>query len=151
MPEISPDRENLILRIKDKRAQISTYLASTEPRANRLTTASIVCGAIASLLTAGPAVGGPSFTKTLTAALGTSPEAAPSWRILCAAATLLSVCATTAVAIHRNENLAVRISKAQACKSRLEGLETQLELGTVTAKKAAEAFELHLLEVGFVR
>ncbi|MES2598486.1 MAG: hypothetical protein V4662_24335 [Verrucomicrobiota bacterium] len=151
MAETSPERENLILRIKEKRAQITTYLACTEPRANRLTTASIVCGAIASLLTAGPAVGGASFTKSLTAALGTSPESSPSWRILCAAATLLSVIATTAVAIHRNENLAVRVSKAQACSSKLEGLETQLALGSVTAKKAAEAFELHLLEVGFVR
>jgi hypothetical protein len=63
MPDNLQDRQNLTTRIKDKRKQIADYIAATEPRANRLTTTSIVCGAIATLLTAGPAVGGAKFYK----------------------------------------------------------------------------------------
>jgi hypothetical protein len=150
MPDDTQDRQNLIARIKDKRGQIAGYIATTEPRGNRLTTMSIVCGALAGLLTAGPAVGGPNFTKALTAALDTSPEANPSWRILCAAATILSVIATTAIAIYRNENLAVHVSKAQASGSRLEALETSLELGAITVPKATELYERYINEVSFI-
>jgi hypothetical protein len=150
MPDNPQDRQNLLTRIKEKRNLIADYIAATEPRANRLTTASIICGAIASLLTAGPAVGGPGFTKALTAALGTSAEANPSWRILCAAATILSVIATTAVAIYRNENLAVHVSKAQASGSKLEGLETSLELGAITVPKATELYDRYINEVSFI-
>ncbi len=98
MSDTNNAREKLRLRIQEKKEQIQAFLAKTQPRSNRLTITSIVCAGLAGLLTAGPAAGGPSFTQAMTEMLGTT---SPSWRLLCAAATILSFISTTTLAIHK--------------------------------------------------
>jgi hypothetical protein len=139
--------EKLQQRIREKKAQLKAFLAQIEPRSTRLTIVSIVATGLAGLLTAGPAAGGPSFTQALTQALGTT---SPSWRLLCAAATVLSFVATTTLAIHKIQDLANRVAKAQAAYARLEALEIVLETTGLSLPKAADQYTHILQEVAFV-
>jgi hypothetical protein len=144
----APDpREKLRQRIREKKRQIEAFLARTEHRSNRLTIVGIVCAGLAGLITAGPAAGGPPLTQALTEVLGTTT---PSWRLLCAAATVLSFLATTALAIHKIQDLPNRVAKAQAAYSRLEGLETLLDTTEIGTAKAAEQYTQVVHDLSFV-
>ncbi len=144
----TPDgRKKLKQRIREKKDHIETFLDRMQPRSNHLTLASIVCGGLAGLVTAGPAVGGPSFTQTVTETLGAT---SPSWRWLCAVATILSFLATTALAIHKIQDLANKVAKAQAAYGRLEALETLLETTDIPTAKAAEQYGQVVNDVSFV-
>ena len=85
--------EDLVRLIQQKRTQVEAFLATARPRKRRLLNTTIVGGSLAAALTAGPAVGGQSFTVWLTGVLGLT---SPSWRILCGAASICSVLATVA-------------------------------------------------------
>ena len=146
----SESRDSLLTRIRDKRKRICAYMAATEVRSSRLTNTGIICSGLAALFTAGPAVGGQSLTRFLTQALGTSPEAAPSWRLLCAGATVLSFIATAAIAIYKSQDLAIRLAKAQAANAELEGLETAIEFNTVTIHEAVNLYNKYIEEVPFL-
>lgn len=150
MSDERQDQQNLTARIKAKRDHIAGYLATAKRRGNRLTTTSIICGVFAGLLTVGPAFGGRPFTRALTAMIGSSQETNPSWRILCAAATVLSIIAAVAIAIYRSENIAVHVAKAQIADIRLEELAASLELGTITVSKATELYDRVISEVAFI-
>ena len=78
-PEPETDNKNLLERVRAAQLHIASYVNKVEPRGNRLTSFGIACSVLATLLTAGPAIGGESFTK----ALGAAGPNSPSWRILC--------------------------------------------------------------------
>ena len=145
--EAAEGREKLRQRLGEKKDHIEAFLAKMQPRSNRLTLTSIVCGGLAGLVTAGPAVGGPSFSQVVTDALGTT---SPSWRWLCALATILSFLATTALAIHKIQDLANKVAKAQAAYGRIEALETLLETTDISTAKAAEQYAQVVNDVAFV-
>ena len=71
--------DQMLARIKDKRAQVDRFINSALPRKRRLLNVTIFGGTLAAALTAGPALGGAPFTATLTKALGL---ASPSWRLV---------------------------------------------------------------------
>ena len=79
----------LVTRIRQTRADLDAFLAAAVPRKRRLLNTTILGGSLAAALTAGPAVGGQSFTAWLTATLALE---SPSWRLLCGVA---SACSTS--------------------------------------------------------
>jgi hypothetical protein len=143
-------RDALRGRISAKQADIDAYLRRNEPRSKRLTNTSIICGGLAGLLTAGPAAGGPSLTGSLTAAIGTSPASAPSWRLLCAAATLCSFVATTALAMYKSQDLESKLAKAQGARARLDALGALLDMTDIAVGRAAEQYTQAIQEVAFI-
>ncbi|MGV3710762.1 MAG: hypothetical protein ACO1Q7_18210 [Gemmatimonas sp.] len=148
MPAASPDsRARLVERIHEKKAALRQYLAKFEPRNSRLTILSIVGTGLAALLTAGPAVGGASFTAALTQAIGST---SPSWRILCAGATVLSFVATTALSLQKMQDLSMKVSKAQSAHAQLEALETFMDTTEIQVTTATEQYAQIIREVPFV-
>ena len=97
----------------------------------------IVGGSLAAALTAGPAVGGPSFTAFLTGALGLS---SPSWRLLCAAASVSSIAATVATQLLKSNDVEENVARAQGCRAKLEVLDLGLTMGQIDAKQAATEY-----------
>jgi hypothetical protein len=150
MSEAPDTRDKLRQRIHEKKSQIRVYLSRAEARSTWLTIGSIVCSGLAGLLTAGPAAGGPPLTQALTQALGTSAETAPSWRLLCAAAALLSFLGATALTIYKVQDLANRVAKLQAASARIEALETFLETTNLSMQSATDQYIQVLQDVPFV-
>lgn len=141
------DREGLLRRIRGLRAQLNAFLRQARRRSTLLTEGSIVCGGLATLLTAAPAVGGSGLNDWASAALGTKEV----WRVACALASVLSFAATTAMTIYKSRDLANQTAQAQSCDSKLEGLETSLEFGQVKVAEAAALYGQYAAEVPFIR
>ena len=129
--------DDILGRIRAKRAEVERFLASAVPRKRRLLNTTIVGGSLAAALTAGPAVGGQPFTAWLTMTLGLT---SPSWRLLCGAASVASILATVATQVLKSNNLEQNIGRAQTARARLEVLETSLMLGQLDPKQAATEF-----------
>jgi MFS family permease len=129
--------DDLVNRIQQKRTQLDTFLADARPRKRRLLNTTIVGGTLAAALTAGPAVGGPSFTAWLTGALGLT---SPSWRVLCGAASVCSVMATVATQLLKSNNIEEHVTRAQGCRAKLEVLEAGLTLGQIDARQATTEY-----------
>ena len=129
--------EALVNRIGQKRAQLDTFLSAARPRKRRLLNTTIVGGSLAAALTAAPAIGGQSFTAWLTGALGL---ASPSWRVLCAAASICSVMATVATQLLKSHNIEEHVTRAQGCRAKLEVLEVGLTLGQLDTRQATTEY-----------
>ena len=112
----------------------------TQPRKRRLLNTTIVGGSLAAVLTAGPAVGGPSLTVALTGALGLNPASSPAWRILCAAASVCSIMATVATQLLKSQNIEEHVTRAQGCRAKLEVLDVGLTLGQLDVRQATAEY-----------
>ena len=147
----APDelKQKLLDRIKSKRATITTYASTLEKRGNRLTNVGLVCTTVTSVLTAGPAFGGTTFTSTTSDILGL-PNASLVWRFLCLAAVILSLIAALANNANKPSENASKLIKAQATGVLMEKLEMALEFDHVTPEAAAKQFQDYLLEVTFI-
>lgn len=132
----SPETSDAILeQIRAKRRNLASYVTITEPRGVRLNNLSIICGSIATVLTAGPAIGG----QTLTDALG-GPGSSWSWRLLCAGAAVSSLIATVATNIYKSREISSRLAKANACDAKLEILEIGIDLRKITDDEALSRY-----------
>jgi hypothetical protein len=129
--------EELVSRIRQKRAQMERFLSAARPRKRRLLNTTIVGGTLAAALTAAPAVGGQSFNAWLTAALGL---ASPSWRFLCAAASVCSIMATLATQLLKSHNIEENVTRAQGCRAKLEVLEVGLTMGELDVRQATTEY-----------
>ena len=129
--------DDMVSRIRQKRTQLEAFLSAARPRKRRLLNTTIVGGSLAAALTAAPAVGGPSLTVWLTAALGL---ASPSWRLLCAAASVCSVTATIATQLLKSNNIEEHVTRAQGCRAKLEVLEVGLTMGHIDARQATSEY-----------
>jgi hypothetical protein len=129
--------EELVSRIRQKRTQMETFLSGARPRKRRLLNTTIVGGTLAAALTAAPAVGGQSFSTWLTGALGL---ASPSWRVLCAAASVCSVMATVATQLLKSHNIEEHVTRAQGCRAKLEVLEVGLTMGQLDVRQATNEY-----------
>ena len=107
----------------------------------------IVGGSIAAALTAAPAIGGQSFTAWLTGALGL---ASPSWRVLCAAASVCSIMATVATQLLKSYNIEEHVTRAQGCRAKLEVLEVGLTLGQLDLRQATTEYLKCVEEAAFL-
>jgi MFS family permease len=129
--------DELLSRIRKKRGDLDAFLSSAQPRKRRLLNTTIVGGSLAAALTAGPAVGGPSFTAFLTGALGLT---SPSWRLLCAAASVSSIAATIATQLLKSNHVEENVARAQGCRAKLEVLDLGLAMGQIDARQAAAEY-----------
>ena len=136
MSSTEPTQE-IVTRIRDKRLQLERFLSAARPRKRRLINTTIVGGSIAAVLTAAPALGGQPLTAWLTGALGLT---SPSWRILCAAASVCSVTATVATQLLKSHNMEEHVTRAQGCRAKLEVLEAGLALGQLDIRQATAEY-----------
>ena len=148
MPNNTEDKDKLLKIIRDKRTQITSYLQAVEPRGSRLMNRNIVFGGVASLLTAAQLAFGHDpveFLKPISPAAGLSV-----WQLLAVAATICSAVATIAGAIYKQQEIASRLAKAQACGVKLEGLQASLDLKFIDPKEANARYGQYISEVPFV-
>jgi hypothetical protein len=136
-------RKMLITEIKQRREDIKSYLSKEEPRGAKLTTVNIICSAIATFLTAAPAVGG----KTLLDAIGGTTAVV---RILLAIAALLSLVSAIVANLYRSQEIATHLGKAHASDAILKWLEVALNLKQVPLEEAATQYRECLQETDFV-
>lgn len=128
--------DQMLARIKDKRAQVDKFINSALPRKRRLLNVTIFGGTLAAALTAGPALGGAPFTASLTKAFGL---ASPSWQLLCLLASVSSIMATVSTQLLKSNNVEEHVALAQRCRAKLEVLEVglvgrQLDLSQATTE-----------------
>ncbi len=135
--------ETLVKRIRDRRRNIRSFIDELEPRGVRLTNFNIVCGGIATLLTATPAIFGKAVTDLVNTSVVTG-------RMLFALAALFSLMSTIAANLYKSHDMASRLAKAQSCDAKLEGLETLLELGQIPLKEAATQYTRLISEISFI-
>ena len=133
----SASTEDIIGRVRQKRQQLERFLSAARPRKRRLINTTIVSGSVAAALTAAPALGGQPFTAWLTSALDL---AGPSWRLLCAAASVCSVTATVATQLLKSHNIEEHVTRAQGCRAKLEVLEVGLTTGHVDIRQATAEY-----------
>lgn len=129
--------EDLVAQIRLKRSQLESFVSAARPRRRRLINTTIVGGSLAAVLTAAPAVGGPSLTAWISSAMNMS---SPSWRILCAAAAVCSITATVATQLLKSHNVEEHLTRAQGCKAKLEVLEIGLTLGQLDTRQATNEY-----------
>jgi hypothetical protein len=137
----------LIGQIREKRSRLERFISRNLPRKRRLLNVTIVGGTLAAALTAGPAVGGQSFTQWLTKTL---ELASPAWQLLCAAAAACSLTATVATQLLKSQNVEEHVARAQSCRAKLEVLDVGLTTGMVDAKQAAAEYLRCVEETAFL-
>jgi hypothetical protein len=142
------ESEALLQNIKEKRRKVADYLKENEPRQSRLITISIVAGALAAALTAGPGVGGSGFIET---ARGVVSFGVPVWQVLCLLATLFSVSVVIVNGMLKSNDLISKISQARGCDAKLEGLELMLSLNQIDMNQAASLYTQYLTEISHIR
>ncbi|MDZ7692150.1 MAG: hypothetical protein U5K69_13630 [Balneolaceae bacterium] len=142
------DKDALLTKVKSKRQEVADYLGKKEPRHSRLVTISIVAGALAAALTAGPGMGGSGFIE---AAKGVVSFGIPVWQVLCLFATLLSMSAVISNGMLKSDDMSSKITQVRSCDAKLEGLELMLELDQINVKQAASLYTQYLTDIPHVR
>lgn len=142
------DADALLEKIKTKRQEVADYLKKHEPRHSRLITFSIVAGAAAAALTAGPGVGGGGFIE---AAKGVVSFGIPVWQVLCLLATLLSMTVVITNGMLKSKDLTSKIARVRGCDAKLEGLEIMLEMQQIELQQATSLYTQYLTEIPHVR
>jgi hypothetical protein len=143
-------RRELLDRIRAKRAAINAFIHDLEPRGERQVNVSIICSAVAAVLTAGPALGGTSFTSAVQHSLATGDDSVV-WRVLCLAAVIVSTTAAVSTNLYKSHDVAGRLGKAEACSVGLEGLETLVEFEELPVSKAAQLYQQYVTGVPFIQ
>jgi hypothetical protein len=142
-------RQQLLERITARRASIDVYLRENRPRSDRLANTAIVSGAIAAVLVSGPALGGETFTGGAAAVLALKASSVV-WQVLCFLGMVAALVAAISTNLHKSQNLAGRISTAEACDAELEGLETLLEFKRLPTEDAVELYQGYVTRIPFV-
>ena len=139
--------QELVSRIREKRAQLDAFLKTARPRKRRLLNTTIIGGSVAAALTAAPAIGGQSFTAWLTETLSLT---GPSWRVLCGAAAVSSVTATVATQLLKSHNIEEHVTRAAGCRAKLEVLEVGLTVGQLDVQQATAEYLKCVEEAAFL-
>ena len=149
MARDSDSRRELLERIRTRRANIGAYVRDLDRSGDRLTNLSIICSAIVTALTAGPALGGTRFTDVTANLFGVAEESL-LWRVLCLLAMVLSIVAAVATNLYKSHDVAARLAKAEACNVGLEGLEAQLGFGQLSLAEARKLCQQHVADFPLV-
>lgn len=115
--------EDLRERIQSKRREIATYVRTACRRRQLLVRIAIFAGALATALTAAPALGGQPLADWLTTTFSLD---SPSWQILCGIAAVCSLAATIATQLRKSDNDDQRVVQAQDAMAVLEELDVGL-------------------------
>jgi hypothetical protein len=147
--DIDPLRRELVARIEGRRAAVRAYLRENEPRLRRRSTLTVVLSTLAALFTAGPALGGESFSTGVQKALGLSTDSLV-WRTLCLAAMLVSVTAAILTNLTKTQDTVGRLGAVEAAGAELEGLATLLEFGQLPVPDAVKLYQQYSAKIPFV-
>jgi hypothetical protein len=147
MTENRTGAEALLENVRAKRQEITEYIEKTEPRHRRLVNGSIICGALAAALTAGPGIGGAGFIDFAKNAVSFGM---PVWQALCLAATVLSALVVIANGLLKSHDLTTKIASARGCNSKLEGLQLMVETGQMDVQRATSLYTQYLTEVSHI-
>lgn len=147
MSNNNKDAEALLAKIRAKRKLLADYLIKNEPRQSRLITVSIISGAVAAALTAGPGIGGDGFVDSMKSIVSFG---IPIWQVLCLIASLFSIAAVVINGMLKSNDMTTKINSARNCDAKLEGLETMLELTQVSVEQAAPVYTQYLTEIPHV-
>ncbi|MCZ2403297.1 hypothetical protein IV498_08905 [Paenarthrobacter sp. Z7-10] len=146
----APDlRQDLAEHIQTRRGAITLFLQHARPRRNRLANLSVVGSAVAAVLTAGPAIGGQSFTSSVQERLGLADDSVV-WRVLCLLALIFSLGAAISTNLSNSRDLANRVSAAETCNAELEALQTSLAFGQLPLPDAVRLYQQYIAKVPFV-
>jgi len=137
MNAVDSSADYLLTQIATKRAQMDRFLAAAGPRKRRLVNLAIVGGTLAAAFTAGPALGGPTFTAWLTKSFGLG---SPAWQLLCGGAAVCSVSATVATQLLKSQNVEEHVSRAQSCRAKLDVLEIGLKTAQIDVPRATSEY-----------
>jgi hypothetical protein len=142
-------RLELIRRIEARRASINAFMRRVRPRSIRLANISIISSAVAAVFTAGPAFGGVPFAEAIQRGFSLS-NSSTVWRILCLAATFVSLVAVISVHLNKSQEMTSQLSAAEACNTELEGLQTLLEFAQLPVHDAVELYQKYITKIPFV-
>jgi hypothetical protein len=142
-------RDKLAATVSARRAEVQKYLTETRSSISRWATTSLICSAIAAVLTGGPALGGQQFTTTVQASLSLS-DTAPVWQPLCVGALVVSLLAAIATQLCRSREASGRIAIAEAANGTLEGLLIDLNCTDLTTDHALSRYRQVADKIGFV-
>jgi len=144
----SETHQDLLNKVHEKRKQLERFVSSEFPRKRRLVNMTIVGGTLSAALTAVPAVGGQSVTAWLTQTFGLM---SPSWRILCAAASISSVIATLSTQLLKSHNIEEHVTRALGSRAKLEVLEIGLAAGQIDVRQATAEYIKCVEETAFLQ
>ena len=140
-PEAGQDgpgaRATFLKILRDKRQAVDRLNSRLYRRGNFLTLLTVIASALATVLTAAPAIGGARLTQ----ALGSIGPDSPSWRILCGLAAICSGLAAIATNLHRHYDISARLAKTEASAARLEALDVQVDLGACPVPDALGQYQ----------
>jgi len=143
------DEQRLLRKIEDERAHIEQFLAVARPRCARLTAITIVSSALAAALTAGPALGGQTFTTWAGHVFGIK-TAVGVWQPLCLIVMLVSITAAISVNLNQSSKTESRITSAEVCNTELACLQTLIEFHQLPLDEALKLYQQHLSRVPFL-
>lgn len=142
-------RQELLGRIAARRVSIDDYLRVARPRGNRLINTAIVSSAVAAVLTAGPALGGETFSNGVAKGLSL-PSDSYVWRTLCFLALGVSLVSAISTNLSRSHDTARRITAAEAVNAELEGLQTLVEFGQMPVADAVKLYQQYVTKIPWV-
>lgn len=142
-------RQDLLARIRTRRASINAYVHEKRPLGSWLPNISIVSSAIAAVLMVGPATGGLTFAQAVQKSLSLS-QSSTVWRTLCFVTLIVSAVAAISANLNKSNNLPARISVAEACNADLEGLQALIEFGELPVKDAANIYRQVIAKIPFI-
>jgi|SRR5215470_7506966 hypothetical protein len=126
----SQQRDELLGSIRNALRRAEHSCTKTRHWDTCLLVASIICGALATVLAGGTVLAGESALK----AIG-------GWRILCSIIAMLTASGTVAGALHKSFQITTRVSSAEKCVARLRALEIAIAAGDLPTANALETFQ----------
>src|SRR3712207_2999777 len=96
-------RRDLLGRIEARRASIQAYLRANRPRVRRRATITIVLTSLAAAFTAGPAIGGETFSQGIRDGFNLADDSYV-WQVLCLLALAVSVSAAILNNVGKSQN-----------------------------------------------
>ncbi|MFE8597692.1 hypothetical protein [Archangium violaceum] len=117
----------LIQRVHEKHAELKAYAQGLERRTGRYNTISIVCSALATVLTIGGISLAPVFGSIV-------------WKPLCLTAAICSAISAVCINIVRSSGSSESLEKAHRVDMKLEALELQLDLKQLPLAQGLELY-----------
>lgn len=142
-------RQELLGRIRAHQESINRYVRKTQHRRDLVANISIVSSTIAAALVVGPVVGSVPFVETVQEGPGWKQDSSV-WRLLFAASLAVYLVAATSAKLKKSEDLAVRISAAEACNAALERLRADVEFSKLSVKVAVGEYGQFVARALFV-
>ena len=129
------------------RSQIAAYLIHARARQRRLINLAIVAGAVATVLTASPALGGVAFSDWLNETFGLT---SPAWQVLCAGAALCSLAAAISTQLLKSHAIEEHVARAEAVRAKLEALDLGRITGRLTPEQVATEYSACIEQASFL-